>query len=86
MTINLPDIPAFGEEGPCQLPPEFQALIWSLRGELLQTARVFLEQEAGLELPDWMALKDAADDLARLCVHDSLDLAWAQAESGPPAA
>jgi len=65
---------------------DIEALIWDLRGELLETARVFLEQKAGLGLPDWMALKDGADTLASLCVHDSLILAQAHLEPEAPAA
>ncbi|MEB3353411.1 MAG: hypothetical protein VKM34_04145 [Cyanobacteriota bacterium] len=61
------------------------ALAWELRGELLGFARAYLQEEAGLGLPDWMALKDAADTLASLCVHDSLALAQAHLEPPAPA-
>jgi hypothetical protein len=56
---------------------EINALFLHLRQELLSAAATFLHQEAELDLPDWMALKDAADDLAGLCVRDSLELALA---------
>jgi hypothetical protein len=56
---------------------DIQSLISHLRAELLSAAETFLDREADLGMPDWLALKDAAGDLAQTCVEDSLVLAAA---------
>jgi hypothetical protein len=63
---------------------DIQSLIRQLRAEILSAAEAFLDREAELGMPDWMALNDAADHLAGLCVHDSLILAEAHLDGDQP--
>lgn len=64
---------------------DVEALICHLQKELFSAAETFLIREADLGMPDWMALKDAAGQMAGLCVHDSLILAHAHIEPEAPA-
>lgn len=62
------------------LAPAIAALHRRLFDELLETAERFLDQEADLWLPDWLAISDAALELASYCLFDSLAVAQAQLE------